>query len=146
LHSHEFAAPQPGDRVSPGIFVISDGMGLVAKRIEHAPNSEPAKVVIRSLNPENQTYERVAEELNTVGRLVWAAQRLQCGSATIGRCSRREMDRDGNGYSRRDHRCRQYRRCRMGLRPVGDLVGAVGHGGLGLAGARPRAAAAGVFR
>jgi phage repressor protein C with HTH and peptisase S24 domain len=29
--------------VPPGIFVIWDGMGLVAKRVEHIPNSEPRR-------------------------------------------------------------------------------------------------------
>ena len=62
--------------VPPGIFVIWDGMGLVAKRIEHVPHSEPPKVVIRSVNPDYQTYERDAEEVNIVGRVVWAAKRL----------------------------------------------------------------------
>ena len=38
--------------VPPGIFVAGDGMGLVAKRIEHEPNSEPPKVVIKSVNPD----------------------------------------------------------------------------------------------
>jgi len=62
--------------VPPGIFVIWDGIGIVAKRVEHIPNSEPAKVVIKSVNPEYQTYERDAEEVSIVGRVVWAAKRL----------------------------------------------------------------------
>lgn len=62
--------------VPPGIFVIWDGMGLVAKRVEHVPNSEPPKVVIKSVNPEYQTYERDAEEVNIIGRVIWAAKRL----------------------------------------------------------------------
>ena len=37
--------------VPPGIFVIWDGMGLVAKRIEHVPHSEPPKVVLKSPTP-----------------------------------------------------------------------------------------------
>ena len=60
----------------PGIFVIWDGMGIVAKRVEHVPNSESAQVVIRSLNPEYQNYERDAEEVNIVGRVIWAAKWL----------------------------------------------------------------------
>ena len=60
----------------PGIFVIWDGMGVVAKRVEHVPNSEPPKVVIKSINPEYQTYERDAEEVNIIGRVVWMARRL----------------------------------------------------------------------
>jgi phage repressor protein C with HTH and peptisase S24 domain len=62
--------------VPPGIFVIWDGMGLVAKRVEHIPNSDPPKVVIKSVNPEYQAYERIAEEVNVVGRVVWTARRL----------------------------------------------------------------------
>jgi phage repressor protein C with HTH and peptisase S24 domain len=38
--------------VPRGIFVIWDGMGLVAKRVEHIPNSDPPKVLIKSINPE----------------------------------------------------------------------------------------------
>lgn len=32
----------------PGIFVLHDGMGLVAKRLEHVPNSDPPRVRIIS--------------------------------------------------------------------------------------------------
>jgi hypothetical protein len=62
--------------VPPGIFVIWDGMGIVAKRVEHVPNSEPTKVVLRSVNPEYQTYERQADEVNIIGRVIWAARKL----------------------------------------------------------------------
>jgi phage repressor protein C with HTH and peptisase S24 domain len=62
--------------VPPGIFVIWDGMGVVAKRVEHIPNSEPATVVIKSVNPDYQTYERGAEEVHMIGRVIWAAKRL----------------------------------------------------------------------
>ena len=62
--------------VPPGIFVIWDGMGLVAKRTEHIPNSDPPRIVIKSLNPQYETYERDAEEVNIVGRAVWASRRL----------------------------------------------------------------------
>ena len=62
--------------VPPGIFVIWDGMGLVAKRIEHVPHSDPPKVVLKSLNPEYDSYERLAEEVRVVGRAVWVSRRL----------------------------------------------------------------------
>jgi phage repressor protein C with HTH and peptisase S24 domain len=62
--------------VPPGIFVVWDGMGLVAKRVEHVINSDPPRVLIKSINPEYQSYERDAEEVNIVGRVVWAAKRL----------------------------------------------------------------------
>src|SRR6266404_545760 len=64
---------QPARSGSPGIFVIWDGMGIVAKRIEHVPHSESPKIVIKSINPEYQTYERDGEEVNIVGRVIWAA-------------------------------------------------------------------------
>jgi hypothetical protein len=35
----------------PGIFVLDDGMGLVAKRLEHIPSSDPPRVRIISDNP-----------------------------------------------------------------------------------------------
>ena len=62
--------------VPPGIFVIWDGMGMVTKRVEHVPNSEPATIVIKSVNPDYQTYERGAEEVNIIGRVIWSARRL----------------------------------------------------------------------
>ena len=42
----------------------------------HVPNSEPPKIVIKSVNPEYQTYERDAEEANIIERVIWAAKRL----------------------------------------------------------------------
>jgi len=62
--------------VPPGIFVIWDGMGVVAKRVEHVPSSEPPRIVIRSVNPDYPSYELSGEEVNIVGRVVWAAKRL----------------------------------------------------------------------
>lgn len=62
--------------VPPGIFVIWDGMGLVAKRVEHTPQSDPPMVVIKSVNPEYQTYERPAEDVRIIGRVIWSGRRL----------------------------------------------------------------------
>ena len=62
--------------VPPGIFVIWDGMGLVAKRIEHKLDTELPKLIIKSINPDYETYERDAEEVHVIGRVVWAARRL----------------------------------------------------------------------
>ena len=62
--------------VPPGIFVIWNGMGLVAKRIEHMPHSDPPKVVLKSLNAEYDSYERLAEDVQLVGRAVWVSRRL----------------------------------------------------------------------
>ena len=57
-------APTP-----PGIFVLHDGMGLVAKRLDHIPNSEPPRVRIISDNPLYAPYEGTAEEVNIIGRI-----------------------------------------------------------------------------
>jgi len=40
------------------------------------PHSDPTKIVIKSLNPEYQTYERNADEVNIIGRVVWASKRF----------------------------------------------------------------------
>ncbi len=60
----------------PAIFVIWDGIALVATRIEHVPHSKPPKVVLKSLNPEYDSYECAAEEVRVVGRAVWASKKL----------------------------------------------------------------------
>lgn len=60
----------------PGIFVVWDGFGLVTKRLAHVPNSEPPRVVLKSINPAYDSYERNADEVNVVGRVVWTAQRV----------------------------------------------------------------------
>ena len=62
--------------IPPGILVIGDGVGLVAKRIEHVPHSEPPKVVLKSPQPEYDSYERLAEKIRVVGRAVWVSRRL----------------------------------------------------------------------
>lgn len=44
--------------------------------IEHVPHSDPPKVLLKSLNPEYDSYERPAEEVRVVGRAVWVSRRL----------------------------------------------------------------------
>ena len=60
----------------PGIFVIWDGIALVAKRIEHVPHSDPSRVILKSLNPEYSGHECAAEEVRIVGRAVWVSRKL----------------------------------------------------------------------
>ena len=64
------------DPVAPGIFVAWDSMGLVTKRIEHVPHSEPPRVSLKSANPEYDSYKCLADEIRIVGRAVWVARRL----------------------------------------------------------------------
>ncbi len=60
----------------PGVFVLFDGMGLVAKRIEHVPNSDPPTMRIISDNPRYSVYERTADEVNLIGRVRWLGREL----------------------------------------------------------------------
>ena len=60
----------------PGIFVLDDGMGLVAKRLEHIPNSDPSSVRVISDNAHYPAYERTAEEIRIIGRIRWFAREI----------------------------------------------------------------------
>ena len=60
----------------PGLFVLWDGDGTVVKRVERVLNSRPAVLSITSDNPRHRTYERPADEISIVGRVVWYARRL----------------------------------------------------------------------
>ena len=62
-------APTP-----PGIFVLHDGIGLVAKRLDHIPNSEPPRVRILPDNPLYAPYDGTPEEVNIIGRIRWFAR------------------------------------------------------------------------
>jgi phage repressor protein C with HTH and peptisase S24 domain len=53
-----------------------DRMGLVTKLIERESNSEPPNVVIKSVNRELETYNRDAEKVHLIGRVVWSSRRL----------------------------------------------------------------------
>jgi phage repressor protein C with HTH and peptisase S24 domain len=64
-------APTP-----PGIFVLFDGLGLVAKRLEHVASADPPLVRIISDNPIYAPYERSAEEVTIVGRIRWFAREM----------------------------------------------------------------------
>lgn len=63
--------PTPG-----GIFCIWDGIGVVVKRLEYIPYSDPPAIKIQSENPRHDTYERTADEVKILGRVVWAARRI----------------------------------------------------------------------
>ena len=62
--------------VPPGVFVLHDGMGLVAKRLEHVPMSDPPRVRIISDNSRYSPYECTAEEINIVGRVRWYGREM----------------------------------------------------------------------
>ncbi|WP_085594272.1 XRE family transcriptional regulator [Thalassospira sp. MCCC 1A01428] len=60
----------------PGVFALWDGFGVVVKRVEMIPNSEPATVRIVSDNTHHSVYERTIDEVNIIGRIVWYARKL----------------------------------------------------------------------
>jgi AcrR family transcriptional regulator len=73
-------ALQPGQRVlvdtgdrtpsPPGIFVVWDGLGLVVKRLQMLPHSEPPRVKITSDNARYDPYERTVDEAYIQGRVI----------------------------------------------------------------------------
>jgi len=60
----------------PGIFILYDGVGLVAKQIEIIPNSVPQKLLIRPENPAYRVYQRRIDEIQIIGRVIWFGRRL----------------------------------------------------------------------
>jgi phage repressor protein C with HTH and peptisase S24 domain len=60
----------------PGIFVLFDGFGLVAKRLEFLGNSQPPSLRILSDNPQYLPYERAVAEVTIIGRVVWFAREM----------------------------------------------------------------------
>ena len=77
---------RPGDRVMintadkcpspPGVFALWDGFGVVVKRLDPIPNSDPPTLQIQSDNPNHRAYDRTANEINIIGRVVWFGRRL----------------------------------------------------------------------
>ncbi len=64
-------APHPS-----GLFVLHDGMGLVAKRIEHIPASDPPRIRVTSDNPNYAPYECLMDEVNIIGRIRWYGRKV----------------------------------------------------------------------
>ncbi len=57
----------------PGLFVLFDGMGPVAKRLEMVA---PGRARVISDNSQYSPYEKDLSELNIVGKVVWLAREL----------------------------------------------------------------------
>lgn len=77
---------EPGDKVivniadrsptPPGIFIVHDGLGLVAKRVHYLPDSDPPAIRITSNNERYPDYERSLDEAHVLGRIVGRWQRF----------------------------------------------------------------------
>ncbi len=69
----------PGDRVfidvshttpsPPGIYALWDGFGVVVKRVELIPNSEPIQIEIISDNPKHRSYTLALDRVRIIGRV-----------------------------------------------------------------------------
>lgn len=72
FHSSTRVFVDIGDTVPspPGIFVVWDGLGLVVKRVEHLPHSDPPTVEISSANPAYKPYKRTLTEAHIWGRVI----------------------------------------------------------------------------
>lgn len=75
------------------VFVIWDGMELAAKRIEHMPHCDLTCVIFRSINPEYDSSQRLAEEAHIGGRADWVSRRLEG--------TRRDRQRDPSPRNRK---------------------------------------------
>ncbi|MCZ4279782.1 LexA family transcriptional regulator [Kiloniella laminariae] len=60
----------------PGIFALWDGFGVVVKRIEHIPNTDPPLLRISSDNANHAEYQRTFDEVNIIGRVIWYGRRM----------------------------------------------------------------------
>lgn len=61
----------------PGAFCLWDGDGHVIKFLEKVPDSDPPMVRVVSANGIYEPRERLLEEINLVGRVVWYGRRVQ---------------------------------------------------------------------
>lgn len=61
----------------PGAFCLWDGDGHVIKFLEKIPGSTPAKVRVVSANTIYDAHERLVDEINLVGRVVWFGRKVQ---------------------------------------------------------------------
>ena len=60
----------------PGAFCLWDGDGYVVKYLEKMHDTEPQKIRVISRNEIYRTVERLAEEVQILGRVVWFARRV----------------------------------------------------------------------
>jgi phage repressor protein C with HTH and peptisase S24 domain len=60
----------------PGIFILDDGVGLVAKRVDTIPNTTPPHLRLSSDNPAYSNYQRRLDEVHVIGRVVWFARNI----------------------------------------------------------------------
>jgi phage repressor protein C with HTH and peptisase S24 domain len=60
----------------PGIFILFDGMGLKAQRLEYLPPSGSLHVRVISDNRHYSTYECSISEISIIGRVIWFSREI----------------------------------------------------------------------
>lgn len=78
LLSGDKAVVDTGDKTPspPGVFVVWDGLGVVAKRVQPVHGSDPLRLRLLSDNPAYSPYEAVADEAGILGRVIGVVRRL----------------------------------------------------------------------
>lgn len=61
----------------PGTFCLWDGDGYVVKNLQRVAGSDPAKVRVISINELYRVEERLVEEIDLQGRVIWFGRRVQ---------------------------------------------------------------------
>ena len=57
----------------PGILILDDGVGLVARRIEIILGATPQMLRISSENSAYSSFQRRIDEVHIIGRVIWYA-------------------------------------------------------------------------
>lgn len=60
----------------PGMFLVFDGVALVARRLEYLPGSNPPAVRLIADNPHYATFEHELDALRVLGRIVWFSREI----------------------------------------------------------------------
>ena len=58
------------------LFVLSDGAGVVVKRVETVRETDPVRLRLLSANPDYAPYTCLAEEARIIGKVLWTIKRV----------------------------------------------------------------------
>ena len=58
------------------LFVLSDGAGVVVKRVETVRDADPIRLRLLSANPDYAPYTCLAEEARIIGKVLWTIKRV----------------------------------------------------------------------
>ena len=58
------------------LFVLTDGAGVVVKRVETVRETDPVRLRLLSANPDYAPYTCLAEEARIIGKVLWTIKRV----------------------------------------------------------------------